>query len=931
MVITGPSGSGKSSLAFDTLYAEGQRRYVQSLSSSARQFLDQLEKPDVDSIEGLSPAIAIEQRTSGGNPRSTVATVTEIYDYLRVLYATCGRPHHPKTGKPLRRMSAQEIVDRIMDHPPGTRLMLLAPVAHGVEGELRDILEKLKRSGFTRARIDGAIALLEDVPKLDGKRKHNVDVVVDRVVCEPDQRGRIAESVELGLLTGGGVLLILSTDDPPLETLLSNQNFDPETGWHFPHFTARHFSFNSPDGACPACHGLGTALVADSGLVIPDAELTLEQGAIAPWKKVSARLAGPHRARLRELAKRAGASMNVPWRELSEEFRHWILNGGDEFEGVLKQVQRLHADSRSPVTRRRLAGFFSRQPCPSCGGRRLRRESLAVTMDPDETTRGPAIDTFCGMTIADALAFLRGIRWTGARAAAAAELLPEIFARLEFLTDVGLPYLTLDREAGTLSGGETQRIRLATQIGGGLSGVLYVLDEPSIGLHQRDNDRLLQTLFRLRDKGNSVVVVEHDEDTIRAAEHIADLGPGAGRRGGRLIAQGTPEEIMRHPDSPTGKYLRGEWTLGAVKTRAATDSGWITVRGAREHNLKNIDAAFPKRCLTCVTGVSGSGKSTLVHDVLARAAHRALNRGGDQPGQHDGIDGLDDVDRVLLVDQSPIGRSPRSNPSTYVGAFDAIRDLFALLPLARVRGYKKGRFSFNTSGGRCEHCKGDGVLKVEMHFLPDVYVPCEICNGRRFNRETLEITYKGRNIADVLDLTVDDALDLFKPVPAVHERLAPLAAVGLGYLHLGQPATTLSGGEAQRVKLAAELTRRQPGHSLYIMDEPTTGLHLADVELLLSVLFNLRNLGHTIVVIEHHLDVIKNADYVIDLGPEGGDGGGGIVVFGTPEEVARHPHSHTGHHLRPKLAGPPVPTRGVDAGLFAPPDPAGPGGKRGLV
>lgn len=920
IVMTGPSGSGKSSLAFDTLFAEGQRRYVQSLSSYARQFLDQMEKPEVDAIEGLSPSVAIEQRSAGSSPRSTVATSTEIYDYLRVLYSSIGVPHHPKTGKPLRRWTVQEMVDQILEKPASGRFMVLAPVIRGEKGEFRDILDRLRREGFVRARIDGELRSLDEPIKLDKKSSHRIEAVVDRLKISDSIHTRLTDSLELALRLGQGIVTILwppgegnAPDAAPLaEWHLSNQNFDPESGYHFPQITPRHFSFNSPQGACPVCHGLGTELMADADLIVPDPSLTLEEGAIAPWAKAHKSTKGHYKNLLKDLAEYARVPLNRPWSALPETFKDLLLHGSKgipvphgsgpgknrekPFEGVVAQVQHLHDSSESQFTKLRLRPYMNRLPCPACGGKRLRPEILAVTLP--SAGEGPGIHVFTGWSVDQALAFLDAQTWDSAQKQIAGEIIHEITSRLRFLSDVGLGYLSLGREMNTLSGGESQRIRLATQIGSGLTGVLYILDEPSIGLHQRDNDRLLHTIQTLRDQGNTVIVVEHDEDTIRAADYLVDLGPAAGARGGYIVAEGSVAEVTANPKSVTGAYLSGRNKLGVPKHRHPAENGFITVRGARENNLRNIDAAFPIGCLTCVTGVSGSGKSTLVNGILSHALFRHFYGSKEKPGAHDRIEGLDFIDKVVIIDQSPIGRTPRSNPLTYSGAFNGIRDLFAQLPSARVRGYNAGRFSFNTPGGRCEHCEGDGALKIEMHFLPDVYVPCEVCKGRRFNRETLEITYKGRNIADVLALTIDEGLDLFKNIPGVHDKLQAMAKVGLGYLPMGQSATTLSGGEAQRIKLAAELAKRATGRTCFILDEPTTGLHFTDIEQLLQVLFELRNNGNTLIVIEHQLDVIKSADWVIDLGPEGGQGGGKVVATGTPEAVAKNPASHTGRFLK---------------------------------
>ncbi len=922
VVLTGVSGSGKSSLAFDTLYAEGQRRYVESLSTYARQYLEQMEKPDVDFIEGLSPAIAIEQRTAGGNPRSTIATTTEIHDFLRLLFAHLGQPHHPRTGKPLRRWSVQQMVDRVLSAKEGTPIQILAPVIHKQKGEFRDVVEKLRREGFVRGRFDGKICELEQAPRLDKSRSHTIEAVIDRLKISDAIKTRLTDSLELALKTGGGVVTVLfgPLDAVTEELTLSNQNFDPETGYRYAEITPRHFSFNSPQGACPVCDGLGTEQVFDPALLIPDGTVPLEEMPIVPWRRASAALAKLYRGQLEALATAFNEPMSRPWRETGDAFQLAVLRGtGEEkisftttrqgkvvttdkpFDGVIAQLTRLHAESKSELTRHRLHQYMTRITCRTCGGARLRPEVLAVTLGGPPGT-GLNIAQFSHLSINAAQRWLETWQLSPQEEKIGGEVRKEILQRLGFLNQVGLGYLTLDRESGTLSGGEAQRIRLATQIGSKLTGVLYILDEPSIGLHQRDNERLLATLKELRDLGNTVIVVEHDEDTIRAADYLVDLGPFAGARGGQIVAAGTVAEVLANPKSLTGQFLSGAQTIRVPKSRLQTSNGWVRVMNARENNLKNVTVGFPVGLMTCVTGVSGSGKSTLVNDVLCRALFRHFYHSKEAPGAHDAIDGLDLIDKAIVIDQTPIGRTPRSNPLTYTGAFNTIRDLFAQLPSSRVRGYGPGRFSFNVKGGRCEHCEGDGVIKIEMNFLPPVYVTCEACGGRRFNRETLEITYKGLNIADVLEMTVDDGLNFFRNVPAAADKLEALAAVGLGYLHLGQQATTLSGGEAQRVKLAAELAKRATGRTMYIMDEPTSGLHFADIEQLLQVLFKLRNAGNTLVIIEHQLDVIKCADYVIDLGPEGGDGGGQVVAKGTPEVIAADPTSQTGRFLRPILA-----------------------------
>ncbi len=927
VVFTGVSGSGKSSLAFDTLYAEGQRRYVESLSTYARQYLEQMEKPDVDFIEGLSPAIAIEQRTAGGNPRSTIATTTEIHDFLRLLFAHLGQPHHPETGRPLRRWSVQQMVDRVLSAKEGTAVQILAPIVQGKKGEFRDVVEKLRREGFVRARMDGRIVELEQPPRLDKARLHTIEAVVDRLKINDSVKTRLTDSLELALKTGNGVVTVLfgPPDAVTEELTLSNQNFDPDTGYRYAEITPRHFSFNSPQGACPVCDGLGTEAVFDPALLIPDGSVPLDQMPVAPWRRGSPALAKLYRGQLEALAAAFGEPMSRPYRECGDAFQRALLEGtGEEkigfvttrqgktvqaerpFEGLIPQLTRLYAESKSELTRHRLNQYRTRTTCRACHGARLRPEVLAVTIGGAPGT-GLNIAQFSHLSIAAAQQWLQAWALSPPEEKIGGEIRREILQRLGFLHRVGLGYLTLDRESGTLSGGEAQRIRLATQIGSKLTGVLYILDEPSIGLHQRDNERLLETLRELRDLGNTVIVVEHDEDTIRAADFLVDLGPHAGQRGGQIVAAGTVAEVMANPRSLTGQFLTGAQSIRVPKVRLQPQADWIRVINARENNLRNVSVGFPVGLLTCVTGVSGSGKSTLVNDVLCRALFRHFYHSKEAPGAHDGIEGIDLVDKVIVIDQTPIGRTPRSNPLTYTGAFNAIRDLFAQLPSSRVRGYGPGRFSFNVKGGRCEHCEGDGVRKIEMNFLPPVYVTCEVCGGRRFNRETLEITYKGLNIADVLEMTVDDGLHFFRNVPAAADKLDALAAVGLGYLRLGQHATTLSGGEAQRVKLAAELAKRATGRTIYILDEPTSGLHFADIEQLLQVLFKLRNAGNTLVVIEHQLDVVKCADYVIDLGPEGGEGGGQVVAKGTPEVVAAQPSSHTGRFLS-KALHPAAPT-----------------------
>jgi excinuclease ABC subunit A len=955
VVVTGLSGSGKSSLAFDTIYAEGQRKYVESLSAYARQFLDQLQKPDVDFIEGLSPAIAIEQRSSGSSPRSIIATTTEIYDHLRLLYAHIGQAHCPETGVPISTQSTTDIVDKILALPPKSRVMILAPVVRRQKGEFRDVFERLAREGFVRARVDGQIIELgENVArvKLNKKKFHNIEAIVDRLVIEDKIRVRLGDSVETALRWGEGVIFTLhqlpddarnpatksgeaaAAKDQWIETLHSNKMCSPATGKSYDPPTPKHFSFNAPAGACPVCHGLGQKMVFDEALVVPDMDQPLES-AIQPWRRAGKRMTLYYKAMLRSVATNMGISLDTPYHDLPDVFRKLLMYGSGEvpmdfnfwragkvntisrpFEGVLPNLERLATDSESEFIRNRLKAYMTPQFCDACGGKRLKPEILAVTLGGDgyssqlkvKKTKlkipGLSIMDVCGLSVEKADEFFASLQLTEFQQKIAAEVVKEIRARLGFLKNVGLGYLTLDRESGTLSGGEAQRIRLATQIGAALVGVLYVLDEPSIGLHQRDNDRLLATLKGLRDLGNTVLVVEHDADTIRAADYILDLGPGAGVHGGELVAAGTLPDILASHKSLTGRYLTGELSIPVPKKRLAPseEKGWVEIIGARENNLQNIDVRIPLGLFTCVTGVSGSGKSTLINDILQRALFRKFYGSKERPGEHRALRGFESLDKVIVIDQSPIGRTPRSNPATYTGMFNHIRDLFAKLPAARVRGYEPGRFSFNVKGGRCEKCEGDGVLKIEMNFLPAVYVTCEACGGKRYNRETLEIAYKGKNIADVLDLTVEEGVTFFRAVPKIYDPLLTLAEVGLGYIRLGQQATTLSGGEAQRVKLAAELARRATGKTLYILDEPTTGLHFHDVAKLLEVLFKLRHAGNTLVIIEHNLDVIKTADWIIDLGPEGGSGGGKIIAQGSPESVIHIPASHTGHYLKTVLA-----------------------------
>jgi excinuclease ABC subunit A len=920
-VITGVSGSGKSSLAFDTLFAEGQRRYVESLSAYARQFINQMQKPDVEHITGLSPAIAIEQRTAGSNPRSVVATTTEIHDYLRLLFAHIGQAHCPRCGKAVARQSAEEIVERLLRLTTGTKVVLLAPLVSGKKGRHADALAGIQKEGFVRARIDGELYELEAAPELDKNRAHTIETVIDRLVVGGDIRARLTDSVELALAHGHG-LLIAQCRAPNGEwhdTLLSELNACAECGISFEELTPRHFSFNSPYGACPTCSGLGTHLVFDEALVVADPTLALDKGAIPLWRSGGRRLIIYYKGLLRAVARHYGFSLDTPFGELPERIRAIVLYGSGEetlvfghwrggaahtyekpFEGVIPNLQRRYETTDSDFTRRRLRDAMSRQCCPTCRGARLKPEIAACTV------HDRSIVDICRLSIREADAFFAGLALTAQELKIAGDVLKEIRRRLRFLVDVGLDYLTLDRESGTLSGGEAQRLRLATQIGSGLTGVLYVLDEPTIGLHPRDNERLIGILKALRDRGNTVVVVEHDEQMIRAADYVLDMGPGAGRHGGEVVAAGPTAEVLAG-DSLTAAYLAGRRGIATPDARHAAGKAQLTIAGASANNLKNITVGIPLGCFVCVTGVSGSGKSTLVDDILRRALFRHFYGAKDRPGPHRSIQGLEQLDKAIVIDQSPIGRTPRSNPATYTGAFSPMRELFAQLPESKVRGYKSGRFSFNVKGGRCETCKGDGILKLEMHFLPDVYVTCERCRGARYNRETLEVRYAGKSIADVLAMTIDAALEFFANVPAIERRLRTLAQVGLGYLQLGQAATTLSGGEAQRVKLAAELSKRDTGKTFYLLDEPTTGLHFADTERLLHVLLRLRDAGNTVLVIEHNVDVIKCADYIIDLGPDGGDAGGQVVASGTPEAVAACEASYTGHFLR-RVLKPAAPT-----------------------
>ena len=903
VVITGVSGSGKSSLAFDTLYAEGQRRYVESLSAYARQFLDQLEKPDVDFIEGLTPAIAIEQRSSQPNPRSTIATATEIYDYLRILYAALGQPHDPETGTPLVRHSIQDIVETLTAYPERTKVILLAPLTVEKGETLKEVLERYRARGFLRARLDGKIVEIEEVP--EKPKAKQAEIVIDRLVIREDIRSRLADSLETAQTISDRRVSALAQapdqdDWEPHDFTFTFTN--PETGFSLPKLTPKHFSFNSHFGACASCHGLGTRLVPDGELMVPNPEKSIREGGIKTWWTGSKKRKGFHQRAIEELAETYAADLDLPIRDLPHEFKKALLYGNDQFEGLSHQALRLLQTSKSEVTKRNVRRFMSSKPCPDCEGRRLKDEILAITLNHSD--RPLSIEGFCSLGISEALQWLAGVQLSDLEATYATEVLTEIKKRLSFLETVGLGYLSLDRQSGTLSGGESQRIRLATQLGAGLAGVLYVLDEPSIGLHQADNEKLIETLQHLRDLGNSVIVVEHDEDTIRAADHLLDLGPEAGERGGRLLSQGTPEEVIADDASLTGDYLSGRKEIEIQPpTVFETAPRELVVKGAREHNLKDIDVSFPIGHFICVTGLSGSGKSTLVDTILRRALFRHFHQNKEKPGEHDHIEGLDHIDKVIVIDQAPIGRSPRSNPATYIGVFGPIRDLFSQLPASRTRGYEPGRFSFNVSGGRCETCQGDGMIKIDMHFLSDVYVTCETCQGRRYNRETLDVTYRGKSIADVLEMTVEEAHQFFQKIPKISQHLRALRDVGLGYVRLGQSATTLSGGEAQRVKLAAELGKTATGNTVYLLDEPTTGLHFADIATLLEVFYRLRDQGNTMIVIEHNLDVIKCADWVIDMGPGGGEGGGQVVATGTPTEIAAQKDSLTGHYLQKALRG----------------------------
>jgi excinuclease ABC subunit A len=925
IVFTGLSGSGKSSLAFDTIFAEGQRRYVESLSAYARQFLGQMDKPDVDFIEGLSPAVSIDQKSTSRNPRSTVGTITEVYDYLRLLFARAGRPHCPTCGELISRQTPQQIVDRVLELDEGTRFQVLSPIIRGRKGEYADLFRQLQTQGFSRVRVDGEVSPLTDPPKLDKKRKHTIEAVIDRLAVKPSAKRRLTDSVETALGLAGGLVLLdlvdLPDDDPNRELRFSEHLACPnEHDLESDELEPRSFSFNSPFGACPTCHGLGTRMEVDPELIVPDPDKSLAEGALTPW--ASAHVADYFGRLLEALADEMDFGIDDPFGSLPPSVQESLLNGHERqvhvryknrygrersywttFEGVIPYVQRRHAEAESDTSRERFEGYMREVPCPACDGTRLKPISLGVTMESGIGGE-KNIAEVTALPIGEVAAFLGDLDMSPREKQIAERVLKEIHERLRFLLDVGLDYLTLDRPSGSLSGGEAQRIRLATQIGAGLVGVLYVLDEPSIGLHQRDNHRLMDTLIRLRDLGNTLIVVEHDEDTIRIADWAVDIGPGAGEHGGQIVHSGPVAELYKHPDSITGAYLSGreEIPLPAVR-RPVTPDDEVVVRGAHEHNLQNIDVTFPLGVFISVTGVSGSGKSTLVNDILYKALAKRIYAARDIPGRHKTIEGADQVDKVIHVDQSPIGRTPRSNPATYTGVFDHIRKLFAQTPEAKVRGYQPGRFSFNVKGGRCEACSGDGTIKIEMNFLPDVYVPCEVCHGARYNRETLEVHYKGKSISEVLDMPIEEAVEFFEAIPAISRHMTTLLDVGLGYVRLGQPAPTLSGGEAQRVKLASELRKRSTGRTLYVLDEPTTGLHFEDIRKLLGVLGALVDQGNTVIVIEHNLDVIKTADWIIDMGPEGGSGGGEVIAQGTPEAVAEHDTSYTGDFLRPILAG----------------------------
>jgi len=910
VVLTGLSGSGKSSLAFDTIYAEGQRRYVESLSAYARQFLGQMDKPDVDSIEGLSPAISIDQKTTSRNPRSTVGTVTEIYDYLRLFYARVGRAICPEHGIEIQSQTIEQMVDRVMEYPERTRLQILAPMVQGRKGEHVKLLDDIRKQGFVRVRVNGEIIDLSEEIKLEKNKKHSIEVVVDRIVVKPDVQARLADSFETALRLADGKVIVDVMEQE--ELLFSEHHACPICGFSIGELEPRIFSFNSPFGACSECDGLGVKLEVDPDMVVPDVTISLAEGAVAAWEPKSSTY---YPQLLESACRHFGIRMDVPFEELPEEHVKIVLYGSQgekiqfryenefgqvreatvAFEGVIPNLQRRHLETSSDYIREQIEGYMSQKPCPVCKGHRLRQESLAVKIG------GRSISELTDLSIADTYSFVEGLELTEKEEKIANLIVKEIRARLHFLIDVGLDYLTLSRAAGTLSGGEAQRIRLATQIGSSLMGVLYILDEPSIGLHQRDNARLIKTLEHMTKLGNTLIVVEHDEDTMMASDYIIDIGPGAGIHGGKVVAAGTPEELMQSEASLTGAYLSGRKFIPVPMERRKPSDKWVKIEGAKENNLKNVTAKIPLGLFVAVTGVSGSGKSTLINEILQKTLARDLNGAKVKPGEHRRITGLEHLDKVVNIDQSPIGRTPRSNPATYTGVFDDIRDLFASTNEAKVRGYKKGRFSFNVKGGRCEACSGDGIIKIEMHFLPDVYVPCEVCHGKRYNRETLDVKYKGKSIADVLEMTIEDAVEFFRNLPKIERKLQTIIDVGLGYMKLGQPATTLSGGEAQRVKLASELYRRSTGRTLYILDEPTTGLHTDDIDRLLKVLQRLVENGDTVLVIEHNLDVIKTVDYIIDLGPEGGTRGGQIVGTGTPEQVSELQGSYTGTYLKPIL------------------------------
>ncbi len=912
IVVTGLSGSGKSSLAFDTIYAEGQRRYVESLSAYARQFLGLMEKPDVDSIDGLSPAISIDQKGTSRNPRSTVATVTEIYDYLRLLYARIGQPHCPECGKPIRSQTVEQMVDHVLEMPEGKRIMILAPLVRGRKGEYTKLFREVRDKGFTRVRVDGIIYRIdEEEPTLERYVMHHIEVVVDRLQLKEGIRSRVAESLETTLNLAGGLALVIdapSRDDSTEqgeEMLFSRHLACSDCNVSFDELAPRLFSFNSPHGACPECTGLGFLPEIDPALMVPDPSLSMAEGALAPWGKAlggSARHQPRETAfwrRLRRVCEHLNISLDKPWSKLKPDEQKIVLYGTtlkrQHFEGAIPVLERLYKATDSEYFRWEIEKYMTPRACSKCGGARLKPEALAVKVG------GESISFFTHQSVRKGLAWIEALKLSEREEFIAERIVKEVRARLSFLNNVGLDYLTLDRAASTLSGGEAQRIRLATQIGSGLVGVLYILDEPSIGLHQKDNLRLLETLIRLRDLGNTLIVVEHDEDTIRAADYVLDIGPGAGVHGGRVVAAGSPDDVAKAPESITGMFLSGRRKIEVPKVRRKANGRWLTVVGARQNNLQNLTVKFPLGCFTCVTGVSGSGKSTLVNEIFYRALALALRAGSEKPGEHDRLDGVEEVDKVIIIDQSPIGRTPRSNPATYTGVFDQIRQVFAATSEARMRAYSPGRFSFNVRGGRCEACQGQGILKIEMHFLPDVYVPCEVCKGKRYDRETLEVHYKGKNIAEVLEMTVEEVCEHFTNIPKIARRLQTIVDVGLGYIRLGQPATTLSGGEAQRVKLATELSKKATGRTVYVLDEPTTGLHFHDVAHLLEVLQRLVDSGNSVVVIEHNLDVIKSADWLIDLGPEGGDRGGTVLIAGTPEQVAACEESYTGDFLRPML------------------------------